>query len=460
MPKLLSHILNFATKIITSFSDFLSNASNLDKIGWFVDEIFTKLENFFDENRDNLYNIFSTLFNIGIAFIDDLFVLNRETVYSILYTKFTEILSDLTENLGTYLSDEKVTETVDNVLSFIGEVAQTLLDSSSVILPELLDFVLDIGDKVITGMVDFLSDEENLEKIRGTINLLLIKLQTFLDEHEDDLYTIFDTIYDVGIGFVERIFAIKRKTTSDILWRKIQEIFQPVGDAIWHWIDKWIVHFGDTWESLFQPIGNALGRWLAKQKNKVKQEFKDIKTFFSGWWDTIVKFWSDKLLAIKDWFDESKELITTAFENFSLADIGKNLIKGLWQGMNDTFLGWLRNKIGGLADNVVGYFEDFFDINSPSKVMEKRVGVFLAEGIGVGFTKEMDKVTEDMQKALPTSFDVNTDIVSKSVPTQSNFGGNTFELHIENFYNNRQDDVQKLGRALYSEIFREKVATT
>ena len=472
LPKLLSHILNFATKIITSFSDFLSKEENIKTIEDTVSQLFSQLETFFDKNQDDLYTIFSTLFDLGVEFIDELFVLKRETIYSILYTKFTEILSDLTENLGTYLSDEKVTETVDNVLSFIGEVAQTLLDSSSVILPELLDFVLDIGDKIITGMVDFLSDEENLEKIRGTINLLLIKLQTFLDEHEDDLYTIFDTIYDVGIGFVKQIFTMKRKTTSDILWRKIEDIFQPVGDAIWNWIDKWIVHFGDTWESLFQPIGDALGRWLAKKRDEIKQSFKDIKTFFSRWWNTIIKFWSDKLLDIKDWLDESKELITLAFENIDLSEIGKDIIKGLWNGISN-MKDWLIEKIGGFTDGIIDSFKDFFGIQSPSKVMRDEVGRFLAEGVGVGFTKEMGKVTKDMEKALPTNFDskiyelqknfptafdINADIVSKSVPTQSNFGGNTFELHIENFYNNTPDDIHKIGKLIYDDVFRQKVA--
>ena len=442
LPQLLGHLLYFSQQIITKFSDFLSKEENIKTIEDTVSHLFEQLETFFDKNHDNLYNIFSTLFDLGIQFIDDLFLLKRETVYSILSEKILEILEELPDKVREWLTSDGLTETVDNVLAFIEDLAQALLDSSAEIVPQLLTFALKLANDVLTSIVDFIGDKENVEKITTIIDQVLSAIDTFLHSHEEQFELIADTVIDIFLKFLPKIMRLKRETTAKLLWHE--------------------------WERIWEPVGENFGEWLALQKRRldkwVDKEFKEpfgkIKNFFSTWWDTIVTFWSNKLLGIKSWIDESKELITTAFENFSLADIGKNLIKGLWQGMNDTFLGWLRDKIGGLADNVVGYFEDFFDINSPSKVMEKRVGVFLAKGIGVGFTNEMDKVTEDMQKALPTTFDVNTNIVSKSSLTQSigGIGSNVVEVHIQNFYNNTQEDVQKFGRALYNEIFRDKVA--
>ena len=45
-------------------------------------------------------------------------------------------------------------------------------------------------------------------------------------------------------------------------------------------------------------------------------------------------------------------------------------------------------------------------IKSPSKVMEQEVGIWMARGIGSGFTKEMRLVNAQMAAAIDTSFDV------------------------------------------------------
>lgn len=396
LPRLLGHLLYFSEQIITNFAEFLSDEKNIETIEETISHLIEQLETFFDKNQDKIYIIFSTLFDLAIQFIDDLFLLKRETIYSILSKKLLDIIKKLPDKLREWLASDGLTKTVDNVLSFIGDLAQALLDSSAEVVPQLLTFALKLAGDVIAGIVDFISDEENIEKITTVIDQVLSALDTFLHSHEEQFELIADTVIDIFLKFLPKVMKLKRETTAKLLWHE--------------------------WKRIWEPVGEKFGKWLALQKRRfnkwVDKEFKEpfakIKTFFSTWWGTIITFWSDKLLGIKDWIDESKELITTAFENFSLADIGKNLIKGLWQGMNDTFLGWLRDKIGGLADNVVGYFEDFFDINSPSKVMEKRVGVFLAKGIGVGFTNEMDKVANSMAESIPTTFDVMPSITSSS----------------------------------------------
>lgn len=88
-----------------------------------------------------------------------------------------------------------------------------------------------------------------------------------------------------------------------------------------------------------------------------------------------------------------------------LTSIGTNIVQGLWNGINDA-TGWIIDKIKGFGDAVLDGLKSFFGIKSPSTKMRDEVGVFLAQGIGVGFTKEMDKVTRDMQNAIPSEFDV------------------------------------------------------
>ncbi len=69
-----------------------------------------------------------------------------------------------------------------------------------------------------------------------------------------------------------------------------------------------------------------------------------------------------------------------------IKSIGSDIVKGLWNGIND-MASWIGNKIQGFGEGVLNGIKNFFGINSPSKVMADEVGKWLPEGIAVGITK-------------------------------------------------------------------------
>jgi hypothetical protein len=84
-------------------------------------------------------------------------------------------------------------------------------------------------------------------------------------------------------------------------------------------------------------------------------------------------------------------------------------------------LGWINNKVSGFCSGVLDGFKSALGIKSPSRVMRDQVGVYMAQGIAVGFEKEMANVTKDMQDAIPTSFDVNTRLSGAPAGSQGTF---------------------------------------
>ena len=80
--------------------------------------------------------------------------------------------------------------------------------------------------------------------------------------------------------------------------------------------------------------------------------------------------------------------------------IGSDIVKGLWNGIND-MVGWIGDKIKGFGDSVLNGLKSFFGIASPSKLMRDKVGKYIAQGIGEGFTDEMGSVVGQMQDAMP-----------------------------------------------------------
>lgn len=88
-----------------------------------------------------------------------------------------------------------------------------------------------------------------------------------------------------------------------------------------------------------------------------------------------------------------------------MKDMGIDMVKGLWEGISNS-KEWIKEKIRGWVGNVTDFLKGLFGIHSPSTVMRDEVGVYLAQGIGVGFEQEMKKVSAQMGRAVPTAFDV------------------------------------------------------
>ena len=117
--------------------------------------------------------------------------------------------------------------------------------------------------------------------------------------------------------------------------------------------------------------------------------------------------------------------ITDTFKNIgtTFAGFGKNMVEGIWNGISGATQ-WIKDKISGWVGNVTDFLKGLFGISSPSKLMRDEIGVYLAQGIGVGFAEEMDGVNKQIEDAIPKEFDVGAKVnVDKGVTYDLDDGG-------------------------------------
>lgn len=96
-------------------------------------------------------------------------------------------------------------------------------------------------------------------------------------------------------------------------------------------------------------------------------------------------------------------------------DVGKNIVEGLWSGIS-SMASWVGDKVKEFAGNLVGGIKDFLGIHSPSTVFAD-IGENSGLGVGVGFTRIMKDVSEDMQDAIPTNLDgPEIDVAEPNLP--------------------------------------------
>lgn len=143
--------------------------------------------------------------------------------------------------------------------------------------------------------------------------------------------------------------------------------------------------------------------------------------------------------------------------------VGIDIIKGLANGLIDG-VNIIWDKIKEMASSLLSSIKSALGIHSPSKLFRDKVGIFLAQGVGVGFVDEMDKVTKDMQNALPTSFDtmVNADISSfssqKNHSSSSEKSNSGITVIIDKVEIHNDDDIEDTAYKLALKVKQAEMA--
>lgn len=88
-----------------------------------------------------------------------------------------------------------------------------------------------------------------------------------------------------------------------------------------------------------------------------------------------------------------------------MLDIGKSVVTGLWNGIS-SMASWVLEKVKGFGSSILSGIKGILGIHSPSTAFRDEVGKNMALGLGEGFTSEMGKVEKDIEKSIPTEFDL------------------------------------------------------
>ena len=91
-----------------------------------------------------------------------------------------------------------------------------------------------------------------------------------------------------------------------------------------------------------------------------------------------------------------------------IIETGKNLLKGLWQGIKDT-KEWLLQKIKDLGNAVLDGLKSLFGISSPSKEFAI-IGKFSV----LGYTEALDEMQGEVQKQINETFGINPQLANSS----------------------------------------------
>ncbi|MGO7922013.1 phage tail tape measure protein [Rhizobium ruizarguesonis] len=114
-----------------------------------------------------------------------------------------------------------------------------------------------------------------------------------------------------------------------------------------------------------------------------------VSEFVSGAWAQFVAAWDGIVAKVSEVTAAVTKFATDLIAIFQalpgqMLEIGGQIIDGLWQGIQNRWNS-VKDSVTGIASGIKDSFTGFFDIHSPSKVMEE-IGRNIMQGLGNGIT--------------------------------------------------------------------------
>lgn len=300
-------------------------------------------------------------------------------------------------------------ELIGQLGSLFGDIGSKLVEwfngfkstgssGASDFVKKVIDFIKELPSKLWTWLVDTIANviewRDNLvSKAKETGKEFVAKVIDFIKELPEKLWDLFKSAVNKAIEL------------RDNLITKAKEIGT-------NFVTNLLTFIKELPSKMWTEFVNIVAK-VIQLKNDLVAKAKEIGKSFL---DTLVK-------KIKEIPDKVKA-------------VAGDIVTGLWEGIKDKGE-WLKDKISGFVGNVTSWLQDFFGIESPSKLMRDEVGKWLPEGIAVGIDKNAKSVLSSMKDLATATVGVakdNLSGVSDSLNVQGATGSVSGGGTVNNFY--------------------------
>lgn len=152
---------------------------------------------------------------------------------------------------------------------------------------------------------------------------------------------------------------------------------------------------------------------------------------------------TDAISSVTETAKKILSAIKEAFDNFSLFDIGKNLIQGLVNGVNN-MIETAKNAVANVGNAVIDKVKNVLGIHSPSTVFAE-IGGYIDQGLANGITAAVSYVTTAMQGVV--------NAVQEKGQALINAGSTQATGYVNNFLDSLNTGWQRIDQSLQSDFF-------
>lgn len=152
---------------------------------------------------------------------------------------------------------------------------------------------------------------------------------------------------------------------------------------------------------------------------------------------------TDAISSVTETAKKILSAIKSAFGNFSLFDIGKNLIQGLINGVNN-MIETAKNAVANVGNAVIDKVKNVLGIHSPSTVFAE-IGGYIDQGLANGIAAAISYVTTAMQGVVNAVQEKGNELINAGSTQATNY--------VTGFLNGLDTQWQQIDQSLQSDFF-------
>lgn len=319
---------------------------------------------------------------------------NLPAIAEVAMTIITNLASGLAESLPTM---------IPTITSIILQLVDIIIQN----LPTIINAGMQLFEGLITGLIEAIP--LIIEALPNLINSIVDILINFGPDILDGATTMFlaivDALPDVLIQLTQALPEIIDKIVDFMTGESSRDLFEAgvmlfmeIVAALPEILGSLLGALGSIMSSLLNGIGKYATSMLT-------QGTMLMMKLGSGLIQAGAKVLTDVTNTVLKWINGVKNTLN------KWKEAGANLLAGLWNGISDKAK-WVYDQITNLGGTILKKLQSALHEESPSKATEQ-MGIYLAEGLEIGWTKEIAKVNDKIGKdinykgniELGTSFD-------------------------------------------------------
>lgn len=322
------------------------------------------------------------------------------------------------------------------------------------VLPKILDFIQGIGDKLAEAAPVMIQKGFELlqklaEGIVAAVPILIARVPEIISTFANIINDNFPTILMKGVQLLGQLVMGLIQAIPTLI-ANIPQIISAIVDTLMAF--QWL----SLGKNIIQFLGNGIKSMIGFVKTAGTNILNGIKGSIQNLPSTLANIGRTAMTGLGNAISSAIGFVRSAASKIvnaivsaiaaipgKMLSIGSNIVQGLWNGISN-MTGWIIDKIGGFASSVVSSLKDFFGIHSPSKLMRDEVGKYLAQGIGIGFEKNIPvkQMTKSMKKAVG-DMQATALQVTSTTPITTNVATKA----VTNNYTDMQMDYKKIKKA-------------
>ena len=331
----------------------------------------------------------------------------------------------------------KIIEGLSKITKSIIEKMPTFLKTIVAELPKIITMIVNLLPVILPALIQLA-----LDLVMGIVNILPTMLPLILQTLLDGFLMIITSLAEALPDMIPAIIA------------GILSMIPILIDNLPLFVDAGIALMFGIMDGLLIALPMLIDELPVIIDKIVMVIMDNLPKIIQAGYEITAKLAWGLIKAIPQLWTKVPQIIETIVKGLlnglgKIAEVGVNLVEGLWNGIKNSFT-WIKNKIKGWVGDVMAFIKKLFGIASPSKIMEKQVGLNLGLGIAKGIDDSIGQVQDAMGRL---SSGVTTSVNPIINPTANS---NPLILNIENFNNTRQTDVQALMEE--AEFYRKNTA--